>query len=326
MKLAVTGASGFIGSSLSRYLHERGHDVVALVRSAKKVQALTETGISTKICDVTDPDALRSAFQGIDGVFHLAALFNRPEASWDEYRRVNVRGTQNVLEAALACKVRRVIHCSTVGVAVRSGNPPFSETTPYSPPLWDKYETTKCEAEQLALDFGKRTRLPVVVIRPAQVYGPGDTGKAKFYKMVKKGVIVNPGDTRKHLIFIDDLCRAFELAMEKEGVIGEVLIIGGERAIALKDLIAIAARDLGVPRPKVIIPALPMTWLCIVTEAMCNLIKIKPMLFRRSMDFFTRSVEVDGQKAKQYLGFQNQVTVEAGIVKTLAWYREHGLL
>src|SRR5215470_13913184 len=326
MKLAVTGASGFIGSSLSRHLHERGHDVVGLVRSPRKIQALVEAGISTKICDVTDPDTLRSAFQEVDGVFHLAALFNRPEASWDEYRRVNVTGTLNVLEAALACKVKRVVHCSTVGVAVRSGNPPFSESTPYSPPSWDRYETTKSEAEQLALDFGKRNRLPVVVIRPAQVYGPGDTGKAKFYRMVKKGVIVNPGDTRKHLIFIDDLCRAYELAMEREGVIGEVLIIAGERAIALKDLIAIAARDLGVPCPKVILPALPMTWLCMVTEAICNLLKIKPILFRRSMDFFTRSVEVDGQKAKKYLGFQNQVDVEAGVAKTLAWYREHGLL
>jgi len=307
-------------------LHKRGHGVVALVRSPEKVQALADAGIRTKVCDVTDPDSLRSAFRGVDGVFHLAALFNCPEASMDDYRSVNVGGTRNVLEAALACNVKRVVHCSTVGVAVSNGNPPFCEATPYSPPSWDKYETTKCEAEQLALDFERRTRLPVVVIRPAQVYGPGDRGKVKFYRMVKKGMIVNPGGTRKHLIFIDDLCRAFELAMEKDGITGEIFIIAGDKPIALVDLVAIVARALGVPRPKVILPALAMTGLCIVTEAICNLIKIRPLLFRRSMDFFTRSVEMNGQKAKRSLGFQNHVDVEAGVARTLGWYKESGLI
>jgi nucleoside-diphosphate-sugar epimerase len=326
MKFAVTGASGFIGSSLSRHLHGREHDVVALVRSPEKVRALSMAGISSKICDVTDPDALRSAFQGVDGVFHLAALFNRPEASWDEYKLVNVRGTQNVLEAALACKVRRVIHCSTVGVAVRSGNPPFSEATPYSPPLWDKYETTKCEAEQLVLDFGKRTQLPIVVIRPAQVYGPGDVSKAKFYRMVKKGVIVAPGRTLKHLVYVDDLCRAIELAMVREEAVGEIFIVAGEKPIALKDLIGLVASELGVPIPTIHLPAMPITWLCSLTEAVCGFLHIKPFLFRRSMDFFTRSVSFDASKAERELGFRAETDVKTGVAKTAAWYKQQGLL
>ena len=255
MRIAITGASGFIGSNLSCHLQEQGHEVIGLVRSTSQSNMLKDAGIEVQICDVTDSDCLEQVFQGVDVVFHLAALFNHPEASWEDYRHVNVQGTKNVLNASEACKVGRVIHCSTVGVAVRSGAPPFSESTPYSPPTWDKYETTKCEAEKTALDFHARTGLPIVIIRPSQVYGPGDTGKAKFYKMVQKGVLVNPGNTLKHLIFIHDLCRAFELAMEKDEGIGEVLIIAEEKAIALKDLISIAARELGVAPPKIYLPA-----------------------------------------------------------------------
>ena len=326
MKIAITGASGFIGGSLSRYLHERGHEVLGLVRPTSQTSSLRETGIRTQVCDVTDHNGLQATFQGIDVVFHLAALFNHPEASWDDYRTANVQGTQNVLEASLACKVGRVIHCSTVGVAVGTGKVPASELAPYSPPSWDKYETTKCEAEKAALDFHTRTQLPIIVIRPSQVYGPGDRGKAKFYKMVKKGIIVNPGDTLKHLIFIDDLCRAFELAMEKDEAVGEVFIIADQKAIALRDLIGFAAHELGVAPPKLYLPAIPITFACTVTEHLCNFLGKKPILFRRSMDFFTKSVQFDVHKADLKLDFKAGTGVREGVQKTVSWYRQMDLL
>ena len=98
-------------------------------------------------------------------------------------------------------------------------------------------------ADRLALAT-KEHGLKVVVIRPAQVYGPGDKGKAKFYRMVKKGIIANPGKTKKHLIYIDDLCRAFELAAVNRETAGEILIIGGKQAITLKEYIRLVADTL----------------------------------------------------------------------------------
>lgn len=326
VRLAVTGATGFIGGRLCRYLEQRGEEVRGVVRTTPREGGSEGDDITTIRADVTDATSLKEAFRGVDVVLHLAALFNRPEASWDDYRRVNVGGVRNVLEAAKASGVSRVVHCSTVGVATGAGPPPYSEATPYSPPAWDKYETTKCEGERLALDFHRRTGYPVVVIRPAQVYGPGDKGKAKFYRMVKSGVIVNPGDTFKHLIYIDDLCQAFQAAAENDEAVGEVFVIAGRKPILLKELIGLVAEQLAVPYPKVVLPATPVNWLCTSTEMACNLANVKPILFRRSMDFFTRSVQFDASKAKDILRFEDSVDVPDGVAKTARWYREMGLV
>lgn len=326
MKIAVTGASGFVGSKLSLYLHKRGHNLVALVRSKEKSRPFNEAGIATRICDITEKLSLPKAFKDVEVVMHLAALFNNPEASWGEYRRVNMEGTRNVMEAAIASGVKRVIHCSTVGVATGYAEMPYSEKTPYSPPSWDKYEMTKCEGEKIALSYHSENGFSVVVIRPSQVYGPGDRNKAKFYRLVKKGVLVNPGKTLKHLIFIDDLCHAFEIVSSHEKAGGEIFIIGDKRAIPLKELVAIVARELGTTPPKIILPAAPIVLLCTITETLCNMLKVKPLLFRRSMDFFIKSVEFDVSKANEALGFKNETDVIAGVSKTADWYIQEGLI
>lgn len=326
MKVAVTGSNGFIGGNLCRYLADSGISVKALVRSREKAALVEMKNVEPVIVDIVDPDSLKEAFSGVEVVFHLAALFNHPECSLEDYKQVNVTGTQNVLNAALNQGVRRVVHCSTVGVASSGGALPFSETTPYSYPEWDKYESTKCEAEKNALQFGKSNSLEVCVIRPAQVYGPGDRSKAKFYRMVKKGVIVNPGKTKKHPVYIDDLCNAFLLASKAEGVNGEVFIAGGSQSILLSDLIQTVARELNVPSPRFFIPAMPMTVLCTVVEAVCNMLRIKPVLFRRSMDFFIKSVEFDVSKARDMLNFQSQTSIEEGVGKTAHWYQSENLL
>jgi len=326
MKIVVTGASGFIGMNLCKYLNDQGHQVRAIIRSEQKEKFFKEISITTRIGDVRDFETLKVAFKDADVIMHLAALFNRPKASWEEYRSVNIDGTRNVMEAAISEKVKLVIHCSTVGVAIGNGEMPFSEKTPYSPPAWDKYETSKCEGEKLALEYHDKQGLSVIVLRPSQVYGPGDRSKAKFYRLVKKGVIINPGKTMKHLIYIDDLCRAFELAAKATDIGGETFIIGEEEAISLRSLITVVAKELDVNTPKVYLPATPVTWLCTSVEKMCNLVGVAPPVFRRSMDFFTRSVEFNVSKARDRLGFKSEVDVETGVSRTAKWYIHNGLV
>jgi nucleoside-diphosphate-sugar epimerase len=326
LKISITGASGFIGSNLVRHFAEAGHEVVALMRSPAKAAAMDRPRVTVAIGDVVDRDSLIAAFSGADAVLHVAALFNNPEASRSDYIKVNIEGTKNVLESALNQGVGRVIHCSTIGVATGHGSPPFSESTPYSPAPGDKYEMSKCEGEKAALDFFQRRGQPVVVLRPAQVYGPGDRNKAKFYRMIRKGFVVNPGTTMKHMIYVDDLCRAFGLALQKRDIEGEVFIIAGRGPIPLRELIEIAAKQLGVPIPRFQLPALPITLLFALVETVFNSMHMKPPVFRRSMDFFTKSVGFDISKARESLGFQSEIDVPTGVARTIAWYRVNGLL
>ncbi len=325
MKVAVTGATGFIGGNLCRYLMANGHDVIGVVRSPRNAEVLAKDGIETRPGDVTDINSLNDAFRGIETVINLAALFNHPDMPREEYERVNVQGIKNVLESAEHSGASHVVHCSTVGVAT-GGSPPYSEETPYSPPAWDKYETTKCEGEKAALGYFKEHGFPVSVIRPAQVYGPGDMSKLKFYRMVKKGVIVNPGRTLKHLIYIDDLCRAFELTLSNERAFGVPIIIAGNEVTSLRDLINMVANELGVSAPKVVLPALPVTLAATLIEKVFLAANKKPPVFRRSMDFFTKSVEFSTDRARNILGFESSVEVKTGVHRTAEWYIQNGYI
>lgn len=327
MKIAVTGATGFIGVNLCNHLEKAGHKVVGIVRSTEKGKALLASTIQLVSGDLNDQDSLQRGFQGCDGVVHLAALFNNPENSWDDYRDTNVNAVERVILAAREAGVKRVVHCSTVGVAIGKGSPPYDETSSYNAPEWDKYETTKCEGEKLALSYARQPDGPqVVVIRPAQVYGPGDRNKAKFYKMVKKGVLINPGKTLKHLIYVDDLSAAFELAMIKKGIDGEIFTIAGDEITPLKDLILIVGQALGVAKPKIYLPSTPIVMVAAVVENVFNIIGKKPPIFRRSMDFFRKSVSFNPEKAKKVLDFSAKTSVTEGVQNTARWYSKEGLI
>ncbi len=325
MRIGVTGSTGFIGRNLVRYLSEQKNcDVTALARNPDDLANLHER-CTVAVGDVRDTSTLQSAFESCDAVIHLAGLFNHPELTRQDYVDVNVKGTENVLTTAQSLGVKKVVHCSTVGVA-SGGELPYSEDAPYSPPEWDKYETTKAEGEKLAIDFGKQRNYPVFIIRPAQVYGPGDLSKLKYYKMVKKGVIVSPGKTLKHLIYIDDLCEAFYSACIAES--GELVptIIANRSPTPLTDLTQLVANELGVDYPKVRLPQVPVTLAASVVEIVFNAINKKPPIFRRSMNFFNKSVEFENLNALKYLNFEANTPVEIGVKNTAAWYKKNNLI
>jgi nucleoside-diphosphate-sugar epimerase len=326
MRFAITGAAGFVGSRLSSFLLSEGHSVVAISREIGSCDDLQQEGAEFRVADVRIPEQIDQALEGVDGVYHIAALFNHPDRTWDDFRDVNVTGTVNVLRAAKRAGAKKVVHCSTVGVATEASPPPYNEIVPYSPQPNDKYEVSKAEGEIAALKFAAQNDLRLTVVRPAQIYGPGDSSKAKFYKLIKKGVIVNPGRTKKHLIYIDDLCKAFLMAMTSDQSDGEVFLIAGKRPVDLKDLIDIAARTLDVSPPKVKLPAKPVVLACAVVENLCNMLRVKPVVFRRSMDFFVKSVECDTSKSSEMLGFQSEVGVKDGIRYTVDWLRENQLI
>ncbi len=322
----VTGASGFVGGWMVDHLVRQGVKVRAMIKDKGKAGPLRKPGVEIVLADLRDGPSLKKAVEGITGVYHIAGLFRQAGLPESVFRDVNAEGTRRMLDASIAAGVRRFIHCSTVGVLGHVENPPANEETPYHP--GDMYQRSKMEGEKIALDYFRTGRIPGVVIRPAMIYGPGDLRMLKMFRMIarKRFFYVGRGDARVHFIDVRDLVRAFELAMQKEQCNGGIYIIAGERSLPLHEMAALVARQLGVPAPWLHIPVKPMQWLGSLCEALCTPLNIPPPLYRRRVDFYTKSRWFDGSKAERDLGFKPAKRLEDELADIVEWYRSNGKL
>lgn len=330
MRVLVTGATGFTGGHLAAMLAARGHEVRALVRSKSLARfaasSLPAAGVVPAEGDLLSPEALARACAGVEVVYHIAATYREAGQPDSAYRAINVDGTRHLLEAALAAGVSRVVHCSTGGVHGHIAHPPANEDAPFNP--GDVYQDTKLEAEQLARRFGTERGLDVVVARPIGIHGPGDTRFLKMFKGLAKGrfPMLGPCTAFYHLTYIDDLCEGFRLCGEVPGAKGRTYILAGERYTTLKDLVALVAEELGVAPPRLHLPVWPVWTAGLLCELVCVPLRIEPPLYRRRVDFYTKSRAFDITRAKTELGYAPAVDLRTGIQRTIAWYRSQGWL
>lgn len=326
MKILVTGGTGFAGSHLVSRLLSEGKEVRVLVRPTSNFALLKELGVEIVLGDITDRNSVTKSLEGIDIVFHIAAAYRTAGIPDKVYWEVNVEGTRNVLEASTERGVKRFIHCSTIGVHGDVKEIPATELTPFNP--GDVYQITKLEGEKLAIKFYREKGLPVVVIRPMSIYGPGDTRLLKLFKMVSKGkfIMLGDGNTLWHGVYIDDLVSGFKLAAEKNGVLGEAFIIGGDKYVTLNELVKKIANAFGVEVRQFHIPARPLQILGSLCESICIPLHIEPPIYRRRVDFFTKNRAFDISKAREKLGYQPKFNLELGIKLTVDWYKEKGFL
>jgi len=326
MRILVTGATGFIGRALSSRLVSDDHDVRVLVRSKRRTSALNGVG-EVVVGDITDPAVVDRATRGAEIVFALAGAFREPHLSDERHREVNVEAVGHLMEAAKRHGVRRVIHCSTVGVHGPVNGPPASEESPIVP--IGIYEETKAAGEALALKYGRNGGAPVAVVRPTQVYGPGDTRLLKLFKLAnrKRVVLVGPGTAGYHLLYIDDLIDAFLLAAQADSASGEAFIIGGPERPTLNDIIRTLGRVLDQKEQKIIrVPVKPVQLLADVCERICRPLGIAPPIYRRRIEFFTQNKSYEISKAQRLLGFKPKVRMFDGLQRTAEWYRQRGML
>lgn len=326
----MTGATGFTGGHLAAALAARGEDVRALVRPKSRARfdrsPLAAAGVEAVEGDLTNAASMRRAAKDVEVVYHIAATYREAGQPDAAYRAVNVEGTRNVLEAARDAGVRRVVHCSTGGVHGHVSNPPANEDAPLGP--GDIYQETKLEAEQLARAFGASTGLDVVVARPIGIYGPGDVRFLRMFRGLARGrfPLIGSGQVFYHLTFVDDLVEGFQLCGTEPRAAGGTYLLAGPRFTTLEALLGLVARELRVEPPKVHLPVWPFWTAGLLCEIACVPLRIEPPLFRRRVDFYTKSRAFDTTRAQTELGFAPRVDLEEGIRRTAAWYRSEGLL
>ncbi|MBN1541001.1 NAD-dependent epimerase/dehydratase family protein [candidate division KSB1 bacterium] len=326
MKALVTGASGFTGGYLVKNLLKNGYEVRALVRPSSRIKALQASGVECAVGTLEEPEQVGRAVAGVDVVYHIAALYRAANVPDSVYERVNVDGTRHVLDAALAHGIKRVVHCSTGGVHGHVENPPGNEESPFNP--GDIYQQTKLRGEQLALDYWRQKGLPVTVVRPIGIYGPGDTRMLKMYRMIQKGrfLMFGSGRVLYHLTYVGDVAEGFRLAGESEKTIGQAYIIAGKEYVTLSEFAELIAEALEVPPPRWRLPVRPLygaAWLC---ERICVPLRIQPPIFRRRVDLFVKDRAFSIDKAIRDFAYNPQVGLREGIARTVNWYREQGYL
>jgi nucleoside-diphosphate-sugar epimerase len=283
-------------------------------------------GIEVVRGDLLDADSLKRAAAGVEVVYHIAAIYRQAGLRDEEYRAVNASAVRTVIEAAKAGGARRVVHCSTVGVHGDVEHPPANEDAPLRP--GDIYQQTKLEGERVARDAASDTGIELVIARPTGIYGPGDRRLLKLFRGIgrRRFVILGDGRIFYHLTYIDDLIEGFRLCGTVPAAAGRTYILAGGEVTTLNELTELIAGEAHVPPPRLHLPVWPFWTASALCEILCAPFGIEPPLYRRRVDFFTKSRAFDISRARAELGYAPAVGLREGIRRTLQWYRDAGWL
>jgi dihydroflavonol-4-reductase len=324
LRVLVTGATGFTGGHLARDLAGAGYRVTALARDPSRARDLAACGVTVVQGDIRDRSAVERAATASQVVYHLAAIYRQAGLPERDYHAVNAEAVRTVIEAAATAGVRRVVHCSTVGVHGDVEHPPANEDAPLMP--GDVYQRTKLEGENVARDAAAKTGVEVVIARPSGIYGPGDRRLLKLFRGVarRRFIILGSGSIYYHLTYIADLVEGLRLCGEAGRAAGRTYILAGAEVTTLNDLVGRIAVEAGVRPRRLHAPVWPFWIAGAMCEAMCAPFGIEPPIYRRRVDFFTKSRAFEIGRAREELGYDPKIDLREGIRRTLDWYRDAG--
>ncbi len=326
-RVLVTGGNGFVGSKLVEKLVDAGARVKVLSRKPSKPAEWNGREVEWLTGNVFDPQIAEKAMAGMEVVFHLASPFRDAKSTDETFRAVNVDSTR--ILARLAAKTpgfQRFVHVSTVGVHGHIENPPANEGSAFGP--GDIYQETKLEAELWIREFAKSNQLPLTVIRPAPVIGPGDRRMLKLFKMAKLPVvpIIGFGQCLFHFVHVDDLAEGMmHLALHPQTQ-GEFYICGNPESITLKDMVRNMTADGAKPPRFMRFPAWPFFALGYLCEKLWPPLGISPPIYRRRVAFYTKDRSFDTRKFRDLLAFSFRYDNKTALQETAKWYRKAGWL
>ncbi len=233
MKYYVTGATGFIGGRVATQLIEAGHEVIAPVRTPAKAKDLADLGVTVVQGDVTGKESMLESMTGVDGVFHLAGWYKLGVRDKSMGASINVDGTRNVLELMKELNIPKGVYTSTLAVNSNTRGHVVDESYRHEDDgHWvSEYDHTKWRAHYEVAEPMVRAGLPLVIVMPGLVFGPGDTSTIHetFVQYLQRKLPMVPEKTTYCWAYVDDIARGHILAMEK-GKPGENYIIAGPEA------------------------------------------------------------------------------------------------
>ncbi len=327
MKALVTGATGFVGAAVARALNGAGWQVRVLARSGSNRGNLAELTAEIIEGDLADPASLERAVGGCEGVFHVAADYRLGARDPEPLYRTNVEGTRNILSAARAARVARIVYTSSVAtIGIPADGSPGDERTPVGlGNMIGHYKRSKYLAEEVAREAA-RTGMSVIIVNPSTPVGPGDIKPTPTGQLVldaARGRMPAYVDTGLNIVHVDDVAAGHLLAFER-GVPGERYILGGED-MTLQAILAQIAAQAGRSPPRIRLPyaaVLPMAYLA---EAFAKVSGHSGRLTLEGVRMSRKRMFFSSGKAVRELGYRWRPPAEA-FEDALRWFRGRGLL
>lgn len=323
MKILVTGATGFVGGKLTRKLLSQGHEIHVIQRNKNDRMGLKELNVEHHIADVTDPVSLERATKGMEIVCHLAGVIGYSKAMREIMEKVNVLGTQNVIDACLKNRVKRLLYMSSVAAVGASFDKiPLTEDSPYNLSYLNiGYFETKRKAEILVLNAVAKHKLDAVLLNPSTIYGPEDARKGSRGVQLKiaKGQFPFYTSGGVNVISIEDVVNVIISAIDK-GRAGERYIVAGEN-ILIKDLFKMIAQEAGVKEPHIYLPNLLVRAIGLTGDYLEKIGKKGPLNSENAWASIMYHW-FNSDKAKSELGLNPKPAREA-IAQSVQWVKEN---
>jgi len=310
-KILITGATGFIGSTLSELLVSKGYNVKAFDRYNINnhwgflENSKYKNNIEVILGDIRDYDSVSNVMKGCECVIHLAALISIPYSyiSPLAYIRTNIEGTYNVLEAAKNNNIKQIIITSTSEVYGKSQYTPMNENHPMI--AQSPYASSKIAADQLSLSYFSSFKLPIKIVRPFNTYGPRQSSRAIIPTIInqclsnnKKIKIGNIKPTRD-FTYVDDTCNAFLEILKNESFFGEIVNVGSNNEISVKEIL----------------------------NKILKILKVNKQIIIESNRKRPKTSEVyqlvcDNNKLLSTTKWRPKIKIEQGLTKTIKWFKK----
>ena len=284
---------------------------------------LRHRGVAVHHGDVREPASLAKPADGADAVLHLAAMMDvwRP---LEDYRAVNVTGTENVCRAALAADVRRLVHMSSSSVYGVALGRPADESFPLAP-FPDPYPITKAAGDSAVQRMIAEDHLPAVIIRPDQIFGPGDElhfGHMADRLRAGRGILVGSGNNAIPLVYVADVVQGLLLALDHDRAPGQAYNISSDRPLTQKQVLHAIAEEIGASPPRIRVPYRALYAAGYLSERLATAAPsvARPPITRLGVAFFGADNRYSIDKARAELGYAPQVDLRDGIRITARWY------